>query len=249
MILGSGCGSVISRLEGLLTVPYREIAGMPAPSTEGHPGLLHYGMMGGRNVVVLEGRVHYYEGASAHEISFPILLVQSLGVRSVILTCAAGAVSPSLHTGDLLLVEDHLNLSSRSPLREMGARGFGRFVDMTGCFDEDLKLKIRTAAIEMGVDLKSGVLAAVPGPSYETIAEIVALRGLSVDAVTMSTVPEVILSRYLGLRVACLSLITNEYSHASRSKERRITTHEDVLAVAARSSGSLAAVLESAIRS
>jgi len=243
LVLGSGFQTVTSGLSGAVTVPYGQIAGMPSPSTVGHAGLLHSGRLGGIDTIVFEGRKHYYEGSPPEGMFFPVFLAKALGVKCFLQTCAAGAVSPRLEAGDLLLVEDHINLGFRSPLTGVGARGFGRFVDMHGAYDEGLKTALREAAASEGVKLESGTLAQVPGPSYETYSEIRAMDGWGVDAVTMSTVPEVIMARYLGLRSACLALVTNSH----RSQDSRVTTHEEVLETVSRRVGALASVLERAV--
>jgi purine-nucleoside phosphorylase len=219
---------------------------MASPHTEGHGGLFHSGKLCGKPVIVLEGRTHFYEGEdAAGKIAFPFFLLCALGVRSVFLTCAAGAVSPGLGEGDLLLVRDHVNLMQRNPLRDLGARGFGRFVDMEGAYDGEMCAVLLEAAGSLGHPLKEGVLAAVLGPSYETPAELCALGAMGVDAVTMSTVPEVILARFTGLRVACVSAITNS------ALEREATaplTHRWVLEKAAAMSSNLGELLGAAVR-
>lgn len=218
---------------------------MPVTRTEGHAGVLHVGLLGGRPVAVLEGRNHLYEGEeAARDVAFPIFLFRALGVRSLILTCASGAVSPRVGEGDFLLVRDHLNFMPRNPLRELGARGFGRFVDMEGAYDAELSGALLAAAVSLGLPLKAGILAAVLGPSYETPAELAGLAGMGVDVVTMSTVPEAILARYAGLRVACVSAVTND---PRRPGTERLT-HRGVLARASAMSECLGRLLGEAVR-
>jgi len=240
LVLGSGFQGVASKLSSTVTIPYGQIPGMPTPNTEGHAGLLHSGRMGGRDIIVFEGRKHYYEGGSPEEVVFPVFLAKALGAKCIVHTCSAGAVSPRLEAGDLLLVEDHVNLSFRSPLAELGARGFGRFVDMFEAYDESVKMAFKKAAVEEGVSLESGTLAQVSGPSYETFSEVVAMDKWGVDAVTMSTVPGVIMSRYLGVKAACVALITNSH----RMKGKGVTTHSEVLRAASQGCERLTDVLE-----
>ncbi|MFQ6103426.1 MAG: purine-nucleoside phosphorylase [Candidatus Glassbacteria bacterium] len=244
VVLGSGFDVSSSLIKRGCSIPYGEIPYMPVPSTAGHAGMLHYGRIGEHNAVVFQGRVHCYEGTTAGEIALPSLLARSLGVKCIIYTCAAGAVTPWLDAGDLMLVQDHIDLSMSNPLRGIGAAGMERFVDMARPYDEGICIIIREVARSLGVSLKVGVLAAVKGPTYETSAEIETLRRLGADAVTMSTVPEVIIARYFGLRVACLALITNTYP----GRREEPLTHSQVLETAKGSSHMIAGILEGVFR-
>jgi purine-nucleoside phosphorylase len=246
LVLGSGLGGVSSLLEGARSTSYADIDGMVRPHTEGHGGRVHCGGLGGRPAIILEGRTHFYEGGNATEhIAFPLFLLRSLGVRALILTCASGAVASGLAAGDLLLVRDHVNLIARNPLRELEARGFGRFVDMEGAYDRAINAALLGAAASLQRTVREGVLGAVEGPSYETASEVAALRRAGIDAVTMSTVPEVILARYLGLRVACVSVITN--SSCGRVAPAGLT-HGAVIEKASAMSAGLGELLGEAVR-
>ena len=278
LVLGSGFGAIPREMKNSHTFSYRDIPGMSVPGVEGHAGLLHWGTLGDTRVLVLDGRVHYYEGIAAEDIAYPLCLVRSLGVNEIIMTCASGGVSPRLDPGDILLVRDHVNLSWRSPLREMWVRGIGRFVDMVEPFDPGLMRRIERAAVDEGVPLSRGVLAALTGPGYETIAEIAALRNMGIDAVTMSSIPETIIANHIGLKTACISLITNTYSHVYRYESRDLsispveetgsskstgtassenptsgpghrTTHREVLDAVERSAGKLTCLLKRAVHS
>jgi purine-nucleoside phosphorylase len=174
---------------------------------------------------VLSGRAHYYEGHCLIAVTFGTRLLAALGVRELLLTNAAGGVNPRFRAGDFMLLTDHINLMGANPLRGPVKHGENRFVDLTRAYDAGLQKRFRTAARRTGVRLRTGVYLAVSGPSYETPAEVRAFRSLGADAVGMSTVPEVIVARQLGLRVAALSCITNLASGVSRSP----LTHEDVL--------------------
>jgi purine-nucleoside phosphorylase len=210
VVLGSGMGALAERIESRVVIPYEEIPEFPATSVPGHDGKLVVGMLSGVPVAVLQGRVHLYEGASAQEVTFGVRLLGWFGVRSLLLTCAAGALNPALAPGQLVRISDHLNLTGANPLTGPNDDRLGiRFPDMGAPYDARLGELLDACAARLGPALPSGVYAGLAGPSYETPAEIRMLRTLGADLVGMSTVLEVIAARHAGMRVAALALVTN----------------------------------------
>jgi purine-nucleoside phosphorylase len=210
LVLGSGLGSFGDRLDGLTKIPYAEIVGFHAPTIVGHAGNLCFGSVAGLPVVAMQGRIHYYEGHDVATIVHGVRTLAALGVESVVITNAAGGIRADLRPGDLMLLRDHINWMGVNPLRGPNDPAIGpRFPDMTAAYDPALRAIARDAAREVGVPLSEGVYAALCGPSYETPAEIRALRSIGADAVGMSTVPEVIAARHLGVRVLGVSCVTN----------------------------------------
>jgi len=207
LVLGSGFKEAVSRMEISFALAYSALPGFPRPTVPGHEGRLICGRLGGTPVVVLAGRSHYYEGHSMETVTFGVRLLARLGVESVLLTNAAGGLNPRFRVGDFMVLTDHINFMGANPLR--GTQDGSGFVDMTQAYDPDLQKLLRRAARAAGAPLRAGVYLAVSGPSYETPAEIRAFRRLGADAVGMSTVPEAIVARQAGLRVAGLSCITN----------------------------------------
>jgi purine-nucleoside phosphorylase len=224
LVLGSGWGeSVASLCSGEGEMAYESIPGFPRSTVEGHAGKLLWGQIGGTELWILQGRFHYYEGYSMQELTAPLRLFAELGVEQVLLTNAAGGIHPDHSPGDLMVISDHINLMGDHPLRGPNDPRIGpRFPDMTSAWDPQLQDQLHAAAESCHQKLHTGVYLAVSGPSFETPAEIRAFRTLGADAVGMSTVPECIVARHCGLRVAGLSCITNlaaglghdELSHA-----------------------------------
>jgi purine-nucleoside phosphorylase len=210
VVLGSGLGALAERVESRVVIPYEEIPEFPATSVPGHEGKLVVGVLSGVPVAMLQGRVHLYEGASAQDVTFGVRLLGWFGVRSLLLTCAAGAVNPGLAPGQLVRISDHLNLTGANPLTGPNDDRLGtRFPDMGAPYDVQLGALLDACAARLGPMLPSGVYAGLAGPSYETPAEIRMLRTLGADLVGMSTVLEVIAARHAGMRVAALALVTN----------------------------------------
>jgi purine-nucleoside phosphorylase len=207
IVLGSGLGSLVDDITDQVRIPYTELDGFPVSGVTGHAGELVAGYLGGQPVIMLSGRAHYYENGDARAMRFPIEVLKGIGVQSLILTNSAGSVRQDMPPGSVMQITDHINYSGMNPL--IGEHGDGRFVGMTSAYDADLALKMRNAAIRAGVPLFEGVYMWFSGPSFETPAEIRMARTLGADAVGMSTVPEVILARYFGLKVAAASVITN----------------------------------------
>lgn len=230
VILGSGLGGLADRFEESVTLEYQEITGWPVSGVSGHAGRLISGLLAGVPAVAMQGRVHLYEGVPASACAFPVRVFGALGIRSLFVTNAAGAVNREFRPGELMLLRDHVDLTWRSPLLGPVADDEPRWPDMHHCYDPELAGEIRRAAADVGIALQEGVYAAMLGPSYETPAEIRMLERLGADAVGMSTVPEVIAARAVGIRCAGVSCLTN-YA-AGRSPEP--LSHEEVLETAER---------------
>ena len=210
LVLGSGLGALADDLEDSTAIPYEEVPGFARPTVEGHAGRLVLGRIGPTPVAAMQGRFHYYEGYTLEETTFPVRVLSLLGAQSIVLTNAAGGINNALRQGSLMLISDHLNLMGASPLRGPNDARFGpRFPDMSEVYDRAYQEVAVQEAHAMKVELRRGVYAALPGPNYETPAEIRMLRALGADAVGMSTVPEAIVARQMGVRVLGLSCITN----------------------------------------
>lgn len=210
MVLGSGLGDYADTLDNAVKIPYCEIPNFPVPTVPGHSGALVFGQKNGQSIVVLQGRIHYYEGLPMQEITLPIRVLAALGVKTLILTNAAGGVNTGFHPGDLMLLSDHINYSGANPLIGPNLDAFGpRFPDMSDLYCAELRRKIHAAAKEAGISLREGVYAMYSGPNYETPAEIRMFRVLGADAVGMSTVPEALVAGHCGMQVVGISCITN----------------------------------------
>ena len=207
LVLGTGLGGLVDDLEDRLSLPYAEVPHFPPVGVSGHAGRITAGRIGGRRILVLEGRTHHYETGDPAGMRVPIGAVAALGAPPLLLTNAAGAVRPDLRPGDLVLVADHVNLSGIGPL--VGEASERRFVSLTDAYDPGLRAALTAAAAQADVALGEGIYMWFPGPGFETPAEIRAARALGADLVGMSTVPEVVLARFHGLRVAALSVVTN----------------------------------------
>jgi len=210
IILGSGLGSMASQLEDSIQIPYKEIPYFKASTAPGHAGQLVAGRLAGRNVLCMQGRMHIYEGYTPADVSFPVRVASMLGATRLILTCACGGVNTGYNVGDLVMLTDYINLTHTGPLVGMDITGFNeRFVDMCHAFDREYINLANTKAHELGTPLGEGVYFYMPGPQFETPAEIKAARALGGDLVGMSVVHEVIMARRVGMRVAGFALVTN----------------------------------------
>ncbi|HEV2706511.1 MAG TPA: purine-nucleoside phosphorylase [Pyrinomonadaceae bacterium] len=210
LVLGSGLGAFADDLSDAVALPYEEIPGFARSTVEGHAGRLVCGTVEGVRVVAMQGRFHFYEGYTFDEVTFPVRVFSRLGVHSLVLTNAAGGLNNAFTEGALIVISDHLNLMGANPLRGANDERFGpRFPDMTHVYDPEYQETAIREARCTGLELRRGVYAALTGPSYETPAEIRMLRLLGADAVGMSTVPEAIVARHMGMRVLGLSCITN----------------------------------------
>ncbi len=210
IILGSGLGGLAARVQRAARIGFAEIPGFPGATVVGHAGALIAGTLGGKPVVMLAGRFHMYEGHGAPLAAFPVRVLHALGARTLIVSNAAGGVRRTLLPGTLMLIEDHINFMFRNPLIGALEHGDERFPDMTAPYDPELRALARQVAEAQGITLDSGVYTGLLGPTYETPAEVRMLERLGTDAVGMSTVPEVIMARAMGMRVLGISCITNQ---------------------------------------
>src|SRR5947209_8674026 len=240
IILGSGFQHVLSELEVDAEVAYAKLPGFPPVGVSGHAGKLLIGHLGGTPVMVLSGRAHFYEGHPMALVTFAVRTLAAYGIGDLLLTNAAGGLSRSFRPGDFMAVTDHINLMGTNPLRGADWPGLPRFVDLTRTYDDGLRRLLQRAARQCRLGLHFGVYLAVCGPTYETPAEIRAFARLGADAVGMSTVPEAIVARQCGLRVAGLSCITNWAAGLCSTP----LSHQAVLSMATRIEGSAAEILE-----
>ena len=239
LVLGSGFNQVIGALKTEAEIEYARLPGFPQPSVSGHAGKLIVGHLGRTPVLVLSGRAHFYEGHPMEVVTFPARVLAAFGIRALLLTNAAGGLNPKFRVGDFMRLTDHINLMGTNPLRGPLAPGRERFVDMTQVYDVELGELLVRAAKRAKARLQQGVYLALSGPSYETPAEIRAFRTLGADAVGMSTVPEAIVARQCGIRVAGLSCITNLAAGLSKEK----LSHTEVLATTRAVQGQAAELL------
>ncbi|MDO8502104.1 MAG: purine-nucleoside phosphorylase [Gemmatimonadaceae bacterium] len=230
IVLGSGLGGLAADIERAVRVPFPEVPGFPTATVIGHAGALISGRLGGRNVIALAGRFHMYEGHPPQLAAFPVRVMHALGARTYFASNAAGGIRRDLAAGDLMIIEDHLNLTGVNPLTGHVEEGDERFPDMTAPYDAELRALLKASAARVGIGVKEGVYAWLPGPSFETRAEVRMLERLGADAVGMSTVPEVIVARAMGMRVAGMSCIANAASGIGDTP----VLHTDVLEVTAR---------------
>jgi purine-nucleoside phosphorylase len=227
IVLGSGFQSVAQAMAVALAVPYAKLAGFPKPTVPGHTGKALIGTLGGTEIVVLSGRAHYYEGHSLETVTFPIRVLAEYGIENILLTNAAGGIDKKFRGGEFMQFTDHLNFIGDNPLRGALAKGRERFIDLSQTYDPTLNKSLQAAARKTKTKLHRGVYCALSGPSYETPAEIRALAKLGADAVGMSTVPEAIVARQCGLRVAAISCITNAAAGISKT----LLSHSEVLKI------------------
>lgn len=244
VVLGSGLGSFAERLTSATQIRYEKIPGFSRATTAGHAGKLIIGKLGTVPVAVMQGRVHLYEGYSAREVVFPIRVLRRMGVRTVILTNAAGGIADRLKPGALALIRDHINLQGVNPLAGENDENWGtRFVDMTRAYPEKYRTIAREEARKLGIELQEGVYAALAGPSYETPAEIRYLKAIGADLVGMSTVAETIAARHAGMGVLGISCVTNSAAEPGG----KALDHSDVVAAGERAQKELRALLSSVI--
>lgn len=229
MILGSGLGALADQIADADYIPYPELPGWPVSTVQGHQGKLVIGELEGKNVLVMQGRAHYYEGYDMPLVGLPIRVMKRLGIETFVVTNAAGAVNPAFEPGDLMLITDHINLigmAGQNPLRGPNLEEFGpRFPDMSRVYDRELQDLAREVGKENQLGLREGVYICLAGPSFETPADLRFLRGVGVDAVGMSTVPEATVARHSGMRVIGVSGISNKANLDGNTE----TTHEEVL--------------------
>ena len=228
IILGSGLGQLADRIQRAANIPYADIPGFPPSTVVGHAGRLVAGWIDRCDVIALSGRFHLYEGHSAAVAGLPVRVAHALGAKTLFVSNAAGGVRATLRPGDLMLIDDHINLMWRNPLIGPVVGGDQRFPDMSAPYDPELLATLREVALDTGIPVQEGVYAGLLGPSYETPAEVRMLRWMGADAVGMSTIPEVLTARAIGMRVAGVSCITN---HAAGMTNQPLS-HDEVLEVA-----------------
>ncbi|MGO9466523.1 MAG: purine-nucleoside phosphorylase [Isosphaeraceae bacterium] len=241
VVLGSGLNELADRLDDRTVVPYDSIPHFPVTTVAGHAGNVLFGRLLGVPVTVLQGRFHYYEGHDLETVTFPVRVLQKLGVATLILTAATGGIGTNLRPGNIVVVTDHLNLIGANPLRGLNDPRLGtRFPDMTEVYSKRLREIAGEEANRLGIELASGVYACMSGPSYETPAEIRMLRALGADVVGMSTAPEAIVARHAGIEVLALALVSN----AAAGVLGTPITHAEVLEAGRRAGPTLARLIE-----
>jgi purine-nucleoside phosphorylase len=244
IVLGSGLGALGEQIENATRIPFSEIPGFPSAAVEGHKGMFVAGELEGVKVVALQGRFHLYEGHDAQTAALPIRAMAALGAEILIVSNAAGALNPAFSAGMLMIIDDHINFMFRNPLTGPVVGGDTRFPDMSRPYDTELQDLAERIAGENGISIARGVYLAVLGPSYETPAEIRMFRMFGADAVGMSTIPEVIAARAMGVRVLGVSLITN----AAAGSTGEPLTHEEVIEAGREASGRFTTLVRGVIR-
>jgi len=245
IVMGTGLGAIAYKIENQLSIPYSAIPNFPEATVEFHKGNLIYGNIGNSKVIAMQGRFHYYEGYSMQQITFPIRVMKELGIQFLFLSNAAGGMNLSYKKGDLVLIEDHINMLPDNPLRGLSNPAFGqRFVDMSQPYDKALMNLIETTATSKNINIKKGTYASVMGPNLETKSEYRWLRSTGADMVGMSTVPEIIVANQVGLKCAAISVITDECD-PDNLKPVNIA---EIIEVAEKSDVTLSILLETVIK-
>jgi purine-nucleoside phosphorylase len=246
IILGSGLGKFIDEISIETEVLYTDIPHFPVSTVEGHNGKLIFGRIGGKYVVAMAGRFHYYEGYSAQEITFPLRIMKLLGVKTLFLSNAAGSVNPEYQVGDIMIINDHISFFTPNPLVGKNIDEFGpRFPDMSEPYDKQLITEARGIAEKKGFKIREGVYVAVTGPTFETRAEYRMIHALGADVVGMSTVQEAIVAIHMGMKVFAMSVVTD----IGLRTDGHITTHEEVLEAAGKAEPKLASIFKELISS
>ena len=241
IVLGSGLGNFASEMTIEKEIPYNEIPHFPMATVEGHSGKLLFGEIGGKKVVAMAGRFHFYEGYDASQVAYPIRVMKYLGIETLLISNAAGGVNPGFRVGDLMIITDHISFATVNPLVGKNYSELGpRFPDMSHPYKKDLIQKAKTIAEGMNIPLKEGVYFGVTGPTFETRAEYKMIRKLGGDAVGMSTVQEVISGVHMGLSVFAMSVITD----IGIREEENIITHQEVLQAAIDAEPRLSAIFK-----
>lgn len=226
VILGSGLGNLVEDIENKIEIKYSDIKGFPVSTVEGHAGQFVFGKLGGKSVIMMQGRFHFYEGYDMSKVTFPIRVMASLGVKKLIVTNAAGGVNTSFKPGDLMIIKDQINMSGTNPLIGKNLDEFGpRFPDMTTAYPAEYVELAKKVSKDLAIDLVEGVYVMMTGPTYETPAEVKMLRSFGADATGMSTVPEVIVANHSGMKTLGISCITNMASGVLNQP----LSHEEVI--------------------
>jgi len=241
IVLGTGLGRLVEDVEVHCALPYADIPQFPRSTVQSHRGELLFGYLDGHPVVIMAGRMHYYEGWTMQQVTFPIRVLKALGVRQLVITNASGGVNPHLQSGDLVVVRDHINLLPDNPLRGPNDERLGpRFPDLSQTYDIELRKKALQIAEKQKVRVFEGVYSALAGPNLETPAEYAMLRLLGSDCTGMSSIPEVLVAKHAGIRILMISMVTNVAFPPDRIRE---TTVEEVIAVAEASEPGLSTVI------
>ncbi len=246
IILGTGLGELINDIEIINKIDYRDIPNFPLSTVDGHQGVLIFGKLSGKNVLAMQGRFHFYEGYSLKEVTFPVRVMHEMGIETLFVSNASGGLNPDFRIGDLMMITDHINMFGQNPLIGPNQDELGpRFPDMSASYDIDIRNKAKKIAGENRIELKQGVYVGVTGPTFETPAEYKMFRLLGGDAVGMSTVPEVIVARHMGMRVFGISVITD----SGVPGEIIEVSHENVLSVARNTGPKLSLLIRELIAS
>jgi purine-nucleoside phosphorylase len=246
IILGTGLGGLANEIEILDSIPYNEIPDFPVSTVEGHAGRLIYGKLGNKEVLAMQGRFHYYEGYSMKELTFPVRVMKFVGVTHLFVSNASGGLNPDWHVGDIVLINDHINFFPEHPLHGKNDEELGpRFPDMSKVYDERLRNKAKLIALENNIPVKEGVYIGVQGPTFETPAEYKMFRVLGGDVIGMSTVPEVIVARHMGVKVFGISIITD----SGVPGEIVEISHEEVQKVAMKAEPKMTRIMKELIES
>lgn len=244
IILGSGLGGLVNEIEISTTIPYHEIPDFPVSTVEGHNGQLIFGTLGGKKVLAMQGRFHYYEGYSMHEVTFPVRVMKKMGISTLFVSNATGGLNPDYQIGDLMIINDHINMFPEHPLHGKNIDELGpRFPDMSQVYTKELRHKARLIALKNNIDIKEGVYVGVQGPTFETPAEYKMFRILGGDVVGMSTVPEVIVARHMDMKIFGISIVTD----SGVPGEIVEISHEEVQEVAMKSEPKMTLILKNLI--
>jgi purine-nucleoside phosphorylase len=241
IILGTGLGGLVKEIDIRYSIPYDTIPHFPVSTVEGHSGRLIFGMLGGKPVMAMQGRFHYYEGYPMKQVTFPVRVMKFMGIQYLFVSNASGGVNPDFEIGDLMILSDHINLFPESPLHGKNMDTLGpRFPDMSEAYDHTLIEKAKTVAVSLNIKVQTGVYAGVSGPCLETPAEYRYVRNIGADAVGMSTVPEVIVARHMGIPCFAISIITDLGVPGKIVK----VTHQDVQEVASKAEPLMTSVMK-----
>jgi purine-nucleoside phosphorylase len=241
IILGSGLGGLAKEIDIELTIPYEEIPDFPVSTVEGHSGKLIFGKLGGKNVLAMQGRFHYYEGYSMKEVTFPVRVMKLMGIETLFVSNASGGLNPNYKVGEIVIIKDHINFFPEHPLRGKNLEELGpRFPDMSQTYDAKLREQAKAIAAKNGIKVTEGVYVGVSGPTFETPAEYLMFRHLGADVVGMSTVPEVIVARHMGMTVFGISIVTDSGVPGQIVE----ISHEEVQEVAAKAEPNMTLIMK-----
>ncbi len=245
IILGTGLGGLVNEIEIKSVLSYEQIPNFPVSTVEGHSGKLIFGVLSGKNVIAMQGRFHFYEGYSMQELTFPVRVMKYLGIKKLFVSNASGGVNPDFEIGDLMILTDHINLLPSNPLIGRNISELGpRFPDMSEAYDKSIIVKALEISESLGIKCQTGVYAAVSGPCFETKAEYIWIRNCGADAVGMSTVPEVIVARHMGIPCFAISIIT-DLGVPDKIVE---VSHEDVIKVATAAEKKMTQIMKKLIK-